>query len=140
MLHLQLQISAYFEEPNSLTLLLDNQMKNFRFYRIKNFAPTSHLTSSLQKFLPARLISHTFPTPITSRSSVLQLRITTKNRKAQGIFLRSSITPVWSMRMPSDLSLPRSPGSTLTDEEDMVDVESNGLHPSCSFGLEHIYD
>jgi hypothetical protein len=84
MLHLQLQISAYFEEQNSLTLLLDNQMKNFRFYRIKDFAPTSHLTSSLQKFLPARLISHAFPTPITSRSSVLQLHITNEEPQGSG--------------------------------------------------------
>jgi len=141
MLHLQLQVSAYFEEQNSMTLLLDNQIKNFRFYRIKNFAPTSHLTSSLQKLLPARSFSHALPTSITSRSSLLQLHITTKNRKAQGIFLRSSITPVWCIRMPSDLSLPRSPGSTLTAEEDMVDVESNGLHLELApFGLEHIQD
>jgi serine/threonine protein kinase len=43
--------------------------------------------------------------------------------------------------MSSDFSLPRSSGSTLTNEEDMVDVESNGLHLDLApFGLEHIYD
>jgi len=42
--------------------------------------------------------------------------------------------------MSSDLSLPRSPGSTLT-VEDMVHVESNGLHLDLApFGLEHIHD
>lgn len=43
--------------------------------------------------------------------------------------------------MPSNLSLPRSPGPTLTDEGDIVDVESNGLHLDLApFGLEHIHD
>ncbi|KAI9742419.1 MAG: hypothetical protein M1818_003953 [Claussenomyces sp. TS43310] len=43
--------------------------------------------------------------------------------------------------MASDLSVPRSPGSTFTDNEEMVDGESNGLHLELApFGLEHIYD
>jgi hypothetical protein len=43
--------------------------------------------------------------------------------------------------MASDLSVPRSPGSTFTANEEMVDGESNGLHLELApFKLEHIYD
>lgn len=43
--------------------------------------------------------------------------------------------------MPSDPSLLPSPGSSLADEEDIVDVESIGLHLDLApFGLEHIRD
>ncbi|KAF8852187.1 hypothetical protein BDZ45DRAFT_678522 [Acephala macrosclerotiorum] len=43
--------------------------------------------------------------------------------------------------MTSDLSVPRSPGSTFTANEEMVDGGSNGLHLELApFGLEHIYD
>jgi serine/threonine protein kinase len=43
--------------------------------------------------------------------------------------------------MASDLSLLLSPGPTFTDNEEMVDGESNGLHLELApFGLEHIYD
>ncbi|KAG0646523.1 Serine threonine-kinase SRPK [Hyphodiscus hymeniophilus] len=43
--------------------------------------------------------------------------------------------------MSSDLSLPRSEGSTVTMDEAMVDVETNGLHLELApFRLEHIYD
>jgi len=43
--------------------------------------------------------------------------------------------------MASKLSVPRSPGSTFTADEDMVEGESNGLHLELApFGLEHIYD
>jgi serine/threonine protein kinase len=43
--------------------------------------------------------------------------------------------------MASDLSVPRSPGSTFSANEEMVDGESNGLHLELApFGLEHIYD
>lgn len=43
--------------------------------------------------------------------------------------------------MASGLSVPHSPGSTSTADEEMVDGESNGLHLELApFGLEHIYD
>lgn len=43
--------------------------------------------------------------------------------------------------MSSDLPVPRSPQSTLTDNENMVDAETNGLHLELApFRLEHIYD
>lgn len=43
--------------------------------------------------------------------------------------------------MSSDLPLPRSAGSSLNDAEDIVDIESNGLHLELApFGLEHIQD
>jgi hypothetical protein len=43
--------------------------------------------------------------------------------------------------MVSDLSVPRSPGSTFTADEEMVGGESNGLHLELApFSQEHIYD
>ena len=43
--------------------------------------------------------------------------------------------------MSSDLSVPRSPGSPLTDKEDMVNIESDSLHLERGpFRLERIYD
>jgi hypothetical protein len=43
--------------------------------------------------------------------------------------------------MASDLSVPRSPGSTFTSNEEMVDGESNSLHLELApFGLEYIYN
>lgn len=45
------------------------------------------------------------------------------------------------IKMASDLSVPRSPGSTFTDIEEMADWETNGLHLELApFGLERIYD
>lgn len=43
--------------------------------------------------------------------------------------------------MAFDLSVPPSPGSTFTTDEETVNGEANGLHLELApFGLEHIYD
>jgi hypothetical protein len=131
-----LSFNSRYQEQHSMTSVLDHQIKDILLYRITNFAPTSHLTSALWKFLPTRLFCQPPPTPITS-----QLHISARNSKAQSIFHQSSITPVWSIGVASDLSVPRLPGLTFTADEEIINGESNGLYLELApFGLKHIYN